>query len=123
MTPSYPLKLKKLHRIDSTKISLLWDDGHEGVLSLFGFRTACPCAGCQGETVLLRHYAPPPKAPLSPEAVTLKSVEVVGNYGLRPLWADGHDQGIYTWEHLRSICECEICSAAGTPEGTEDARK
>jgi DUF971 family protein len=104
------LKLKKLQRIDSTKIQLLWDDGHVGPVSLKAMRAACPCAGCQGETVLLRHYVPPPKPETTPEALDLKNVEVVGNYAVRPTWADGHDQGIYTWEHLRSLCECEQCS-------------
>lgn len=105
------LKLKKLHRIGSTQISLVWDDGHIGPVGLRNLRTACPCAGCQGETILLRHYSPPEKKPLAPDACELKGAEVIGNYALKLSWGDGHDQGIFTWEHLRSLCECEACSA------------
>jgi DUF971 family protein len=105
------LKLKKLQRLDATRLELVWDDGHVGPVSLKAMREACPCASCQGETILLRHYEPAPRAALTPEGIELKNVEVVGNYALRAHWADGHDHGIYTWEHLRGLCECEECSA------------
>lgn len=70
--------------------------------------------------MLLHHFAAPEKSPLAPEAYDLKNVEVVGNYAIKPSWGDGHDQGIYTWEHLRSLCECPECSArrrAGSARG------
>ena len=105
------MKLKKLTKIDSTKVSLLWDDGHEGPVALRTLRDACPCAGCQGETILLHHYAAPEKKASGPLAYQLEGAEVMGNYALKLSWGDGHGQGIYTWEHLRSLCECEECSA------------
>jgi len=89
----------------------VWDDGHTGPITLQTLRDACPCAGCQGETVLLHHYAPPEKKALGHQAYELKGAEVMGNYALKLSWGDGHDQGIFTWEHLRALCECEECSA------------
>ncbi len=35
--------------------------------------------------------------------VTVASVEPVGHYALRPTFSDGHDSGIYSWEHLYDL--------------------
>jgi DUF971 family protein len=32
--------------------------------------------------------------------VELTAIEPVGNYGLRPIFSDGHETGIYTWDYL-----------------------
>jgi DUF971 family protein len=32
-------------------------------------------------------------------------MQLVGNYALRIHWSDGHHQGLYTWRHLRDLCE------------------
>jgi DUF971 family protein len=90
------------------KLEILWDDGHESTISLGRLRDACPCATCQGETVLLRHYAPPSQPEL-PGKYDLVGANQVGSYALQLSWKDGHSTGIYTWERLRSLCECSIC--------------
>jgi DUF971 family protein len=43
-------------------------------------------------------------------------VALVGTYGIRIRWSDGHGTGIYTFEILRALCGCPRCSAqqAGT---------
>ena len=35
--------------------------------------------------------------------VTIAKVEPVGHYALRPTFSDGHDSGIYSWEHLYDL--------------------
>jgi DUF971 family protein len=35
--------------------------------------------------------------------VTLAGLEPVGNYGVKPLFSDGHDSGIFTWEYLYEL--------------------
>ncbi|CAM3540302.1 gamma-butyrobetaine hydroxylase-like domain-containing protein [Parendozoicomonas haliclonae] len=37
--------------------------------------------------------------------VSLKAIEPVGNYGLKLIFDDGHDSGIYTWEYLCELGE------------------
>ena len=40
--------------------------------------------------------------------VGLTALEPVGNYGVRPIFSDGHDSGIFTWDylyHLASNCD------------------
>jgi DUF971 family protein len=36
-------------------------------------------------------------------------VSQVGNYALRFKWNDGHEAGIYSWDYLRRVCDCESC--------------
>lgn len=59
--------------------------------------------------MLFQSYAPAPADKGTPGRYELKGAEVIGNYAMRFSWGDGHQEGIYTWEHLRSLCECEIC--------------
>ena len=35
--------------------------------------------------------------------VTLKDVEAVGHYAIRPIFSDGHSTGIYSWEYLHDL--------------------
>ena len=35
--------------------------------------------------------------------VTIKEVEAVGHYAIRPLFSDGHDTGIYSWDYLYGL--------------------
>ena len=42
-------------------------------------------------------------------ALKMLSVEPVGNYAIRINWSDGHNTGIYSYEHFRRICQCAEC--------------
>ena len=36
--------------------------------------------------------------------VAIVSVEPVGNYAIRPVFSDGHDSGLYSWDILHDFC-------------------
>ena len=101
--------LTKLKRESDGAIRLTWSDGHDGPVSLQTLRDRCPCAGCAGETALFQSYVPPPADRTTPGRYDLKGATPVGNYALQLLWGDGHGEGLYTWDHLRSLCECPEC--------------
>jgi DUF971 family protein len=44
-----------------------------------------------------------------PEDVRPVAIELVGAYGLRVRWSDGHGTGIYTFDRLRAACTCPVC--------------
>jgi DUF971 family protein len=97
-----------IKRTDSTTLAITWDDGHQSVIALTSLRDNCPCAACQGETVLMKTYLPILQ-PESPGKYTLVGAEPVGSYAIGMSWDDGHRTGIYTYERLRSLCECAEC--------------
>jgi DUF971 family protein len=63
--------------------------------------------------------------------VDIKGVEPVGHYAIRPVFSDGHDSGIYSWDLLFDFClnrdrlwgdYLQKLEAAGfTPESGRDA--
>ena len=103
---------------DPETLTIDWSDGHTGVLPLRFLRDECPCAGCKGETILFESYAPPAQPEL-PGKYTLASAEPVGHYALQLSWGDGHATGMYTWESLRSICQCELCVPTASSRDTQ----
>ena len=36
--------------------------------------------------------------------VDIVSVEPVGNYAIKPVFSDGHDSGLYSWDMLYNLC-------------------
>jgi ATP-binding protein involved in chromosome partitioning len=86
-----------------------WDAaGHEAFFPARTLRLTCPCAACvdemSGRALLDPTGIPGDVRPLS--------LTLVGAYGLRVQWSDGHGTGIYTFERLLASCPCDTCRAA-----------
>jgi DUF971 family protein len=41
---------------------------------------------------------------------TARTANAVGNYAINIAFSDGHSTGIYSYDHLRSICPCPDCA-------------
>ncbi len=78
-----------------------WLDGSASSIPFTVLRRGCPCAVCSGEMGRPGRFDREPE--LRPGEDELADVELVGNYGLKAIWADGHDTGIYRFEHLRRL--------------------
>ena len=97
---------------ENRQLFLSWDDGHESVHGWEHLRWSCPCAHCAGEGGLPGVLSS--RQSLSREETTLANVEPVGRYGLALVWEDGHKAGIFTYEKLREMCECDECRKNGS---------
>ena len=87
------------------ELAIKWDDGSESFIRLETLRRACPCAGCKGEVDVMGNLHKNPDQPLAPAAFQLVRLVPVGGYGMQPVWADGHDSGLYAFDYLRRIAE------------------
>ena len=108
---SEPLLPVSLSKEGSERLIIVWNDGHRSIYTWQHLRNNCPCAGCREE----REKPPDPFRLLKPEElVPLAPVAMprVGHYAYKITWSNGHDTGIYTLEHLRSLCQCPACVAA-----------
>jgi DUF971 family protein len=85
-----------------SELALAWSDGQESFFGLEELRRLCPCAVCQGEADVLGRVDRP-HVEYSPASFSLKRCAPVGGYALQPLWADGHDSGLYTYRYLRAL--------------------
>jgi DUF971 family protein len=103
------MNLTAFRRLSPEALELVWSDGHVGQCSVRTLRDGCPCAGCKGETVLMRTYAGSPAADDVPGKYELVAASAVGNYAVPVTWGDGHREGLYTWDLLRGLCECPAC--------------
>ena len=97
----------------SKGIKIDWKDGHHSDYGLMYLRDKCPCATCSGA------HGTPPRQPeadnpfqMFKPALKMLGVEPVGNYAIRINWSDGHNTGIYSYEHFRHICQCAECKSA-----------
>src|SRR3954471_7268912 len=85
-----------------------WEqDRHRALYPARPLRLACGWAACSEE----RTGRPLLDPATVPGDVRPLSVELVGTYGLRVHWSDGHGTGIYTFERLLAGCPCDRCQA------------
>ena len=101
MSPSqrvpHPTEVK-LHQA-SRVLEIAFDDGRTFRLPYEYLRVYSPSAEVRG------HGPGQETLQIGKREVTIKSVEPVGHYALRPTFSDGHDTGIYSWEYLHELGE------------------
>ncbi len=85
------------------ELAIKWEDGGEDFIALEKLRRSCPCAGCAGETDILGNVYKNPAKPFSSVAFKLARLDGVGGYGIQPVWADGHNTGIFSFEYLLKV--------------------
>ncbi len=76
------------------ELRIEFEDGVLASFPLLPLRQACPCAGCRGRRERsLDAFA-------GAEIAAIEA-QLHGNWGIAIRWSDGHDTGIYAWDHLR----------------------
>lgn len=108
-------KFIKVNTTAGTGVDIDWKDGHVSHFTFQWLRDACPCATCDEERKKTdrRPGEPVPQAasilPLYKEKLRPKEVQSVGKYAICFHWNDGHETGIYSWDYLRTNCQCDEC--------------
>lgn len=108
-------------RTQSKVLEITFDDGAEFVLSFEMLRVYSPSAEVRG------HGVGQEILQTGKRGVNITAVEPVGNYAIRPIFSDGHDSGLYSWDYLywlgsrqEDLWESYLTrlQAAGYPEET-----
>ncbi|GAB3625206.1 hypothetical protein PTE30175_01643 [Pandoraea terrae] len=86
-----------LHRA-SRVLELGYDDGRTFRLPFEFLRVLSPSAEVRG------HGPGQETLQTGKREVELTGLEPVGNYAVRPVFSDGHDTGIYSWDYLYDLC-------------------
>lgn len=102
-----PLAPVSLQQLGTQSLGIVWNDGHASKYHVRNLRLACRCANCVDEWTREKIL----KDETVPQDIRPKKMETVGRYALQIDWSDGHSAGIFTFEQLRSHCECELCLA------------
>jgi prepilin-type processing-associated H-X9-DG protein len=109
----------KVHVKTGSGVDITWADGHASHYEFSYLREECPCATCndeRGKNEAFAAAAPAanafPALPMFKPKPRAQAANVVGNYAVQISFTDGHSTGIYSYDHLRSICPCAECAKA-----------
>ncbi len=86
----------KLHQL-SREMELTFTDGSHFRLTYEYLRVFSPSAEVRG------HGPGQETLQTGKRNVEIKAIEPVGNYAVQPIFSDGHDSGIYSWDLLYSL--------------------
>ena len=89
------------------ELAIKWADGTESYVPLEFLRRCCPCAGCQGERDVMGTVHRGPEHPLSAAAFQLRHIGTVGGYAIQPVWGDGHNTGLYSFDYLKRVADAQ----------------
>ena len=86
----------KLHQ-RSRLMEVAFDDGRRFELSYEFLRVFSPSAEVRG------HGVGQEVLQLGKRDVDIERIEPVGNYAIRPVFSDGHESGLYSWDILHGL--------------------
>jgi DUF971 family protein len=105
-----------------TGVEITWADNHVSHYDFAYLRDECPCATCNEKRDQEHQHASSkatqpammssPALPMFKPKIRAQSATQVGNYAVQINFNDGHNTGIFSYDHLRSICPCPECAAA-----------
>jgi len=97
MNSSFRLVTKIILHKRSRTLEVQFQSGENFVLPCEYLRVFSPSAEVQG------HGAESPKLVLDKQGINILMIEPVGHYGIKPIFSDGHQSGIYTWDTLYEL--------------------
>ena len=98
LTPDTPIPTEiKLHQ-KSRILELAFEDGGRFELTYEFLRVFTPSAEARG------HGVGQETLQVGKRDVEILGIEPVGNYAIKPVFSDGHDTGLYSWDILHTLC-------------------
>jgi len=98
LNPETPVPTEiKLHQ-KSRRVELAFDTGERFELTCEFLRVFTPSAVARG------HGPGQEILQVGQRDVNIVSIEPVGNYAIKPVFSDGHDTGLYSWDLLYMLC-------------------
>ena len=97
LRPETPVPVEiKLHS-KSRMLEITFDNGDRFELSYEFLRVFSPSAEVRG------HGIGQEKLQIGKRDVDILRIEPVGNYAIRPVFSDGHESGLYSWDILHGL--------------------
>jgi len=82
-----------------------FSDNSEAIVNLKTLRERCPCASCAGETDALGNVYRSTPQKKTTASYQVRQIMTVGYYGLKPIWGDNHNTGIFSANLLEKLSE------------------
>ena len=97
LTKDSPVPTEILLHQQTKRFEIAFSDGARFELSFEFLRVNSPSAEVRG------HGPGQEVLQTGKRDVGIGAVEAVGNYGLQPVFSDGHSTGIYSWDYLHDL--------------------
>ncbi|QEL66570.1 hypothetical protein OTERR_30940 [Oryzomicrobium terrae] len=97
LTKDTPLPTAITLHQKSRVLEIAFDDGRSFSLPYEYLRVYSPSAEVRG------HGPGQEKLQANKRDVAVERVEPVGSYALKPVFSDGHDSGLYSWDYLHEL--------------------
>jgi len=94
------MKPLKINVSGSEFLIVVWADNTKSKIRLMDLRKYCPCAIC-GEN--REHHKDWSHVFYTADELKVVSIQVVGQYAISIVWADGHNTGIYEFDLLKKM--------------------
>ncbi len=96
----------EIHMTPDGNLFMHWENGQEFEFTPYNLRINCACASCVDEDSGKR-ILDTRQVPLD---IKMTGVNAVGRYGVAISFSDGHNTGIYTFDHLKELGASEKSS-------------
>jgi DUF971 family protein len=96
--PETPIPVEIRLRQKSRLLEIAFDNGERYGLSCEFLRVFSPSAEVRG------HGIGQEKLQIGKRDIDILRIEPVGNYAIRPVFSDGHESGLYSWDVLHDLC-------------------
>ncbi len=97
LSPRSPTPTEITVRSASRVLEVAFNDGRTFRFSFEFLRVFSPSAEVRG------HGPGQEKLQMGKRDVTIKSLDTVGHYAIQPIFSDGHDTGLYSWDYLYEL--------------------
>ena len=97
LSPNSPLPTEITVHSASRVLEITFNDGRRFRLPFEFLRVFSPSAEVRG------HGPGQERLQVGKRDVTIRSVDTVGHYALQPVFSDGHDTGLYSWDYLYEL--------------------
>jgi DUF971 family protein len=94
LTPGDPTPTEIILHQQSRRLEVAFSDGQRFVFSFEMLRVYSPSAEVRG------HGPGQEVLQTGKEGIGIEELEAVGHYAVKPIFTDGHDTGIYSWDYL-----------------------
>jgi len=98
ITSDTPIPTEILLHQKSRLLELVFETGERYELSFEFLRVFTPSAEARG------HGPGQETLQVGKRDVSILGIEPVGNYAIKPVFSDGHDSGLYSWDMLHTLC-------------------
>lgn len=88
-------------RQQSRVLDIVFDDGRQFEFTYEFLRVFSPSAEVRG------HGPGQETLQTGKREVSIERLEPVGNYAIKPVFSDGHDSGLYSWDYLYELGETQ----------------